>query len=117
MFYQYAITFHFRNGKILEIHGNQCSTFTDPGGISLVMVVDKKIVAELPEGIGNSFSAEETLYYNAFPRKDLYDYFPADWDIKNGRFNLIDKINVNALGREVDPSKTKKPATSPGGGC
>ncbi len=115
MRYNYRVTLYFRNGKVLELLGNQCSTFTDPGGVSTILSLDKEIIAELPEIVGNVFEEGEVLHYNAFPRPYLYKLFPKDWDPINGRFNLIDKIVINSRGTEAD-SKPKV-VTSPDGGC
>ncbi len=122
MRYNYRITLYFRNGKILELLGNQASTFTDPGGISMILMLDKTVIVELPEGIGNVFEEGEVVHYNAFPRPALYDLFPSDWDPINGRFNLIDKIIINSRGCEASSSVKAVPPGSPGspgspGGC
>ncbi len=101
MFYKYTITIYFRNGKILELYANQLSTFKDPGGVSLVMSIDREILIELPESIGNTMDVENVTYYNAFPRPALLKRFPPDWDPEKESFQLIDKINVNSLGKEV----------------
>ncbi len=117
MRYQYAVTIHFRNGKVLELMGNQCSTFKDPNGVSLVLSLDKEIIVEFPEGIGNSFSVDRVMHYNAFPRPALYKHFPSDWDPVNGKFNLIDKLAIDSQGREADPKAKTTPTTPPTGGC
>ena len=119
MFYKYAVTFHFRNGKIKEILATQCSTHKDPKGFTHVMSLNNEIVAELPEGIGNTFSAEEVLYYNAAPRAALFQYFPSDpeWNQTKINFNLIDKIIVNSLGREAGPQTKRASSGTPGDSC
>ncbi len=113
MTYNYRITLYFRNGKTLELLGNQCSTFTDPGGVSMILSLDKEIIVELPEGIGNVFEEGEVYHYNAFPRPALYNLFPADWDPKTESFQLIDKIIINSRGTEA--SKKIRVITAPGG--
>jgi len=117
MFYKYAVTFHFRNGKIKEILATQCSTYKDPGGFSLILSLNNDIVAELPEGIGSAFSVDEVNHYNAFPRKALYDYFPVDWDPKTENFSLIDKISINSMGREAGPQTKHARSNTPGSSC
>ncbi len=123
MRYNYAINIYFRNGKKIELLGNQCSTFTDPGGVSMVLALDKEIIVELPEGIGNAIEVGQVTHYNAFPRPALYDLFPSDWDPKKESFLLIDRINIDSRGREADsnaPSATTPPVgipSVPNGGC
>ncbi len=119
MFYRYAVTISFRNGKTLELLGNQCSTFTDPGGFSMILMLDRDIIIELPEGPGNVFEEGEVIHYNAFPRPALFGYFPSDWDSVNGRFNLIDKVIINSRGRQAEKNqKNSKPIlTPPNGSC
>ncbi len=112
----------FRNGKRLELVGNQLSTFTDPGGVSLVLSLNKDIIIELPEGIGNAMEVGEVTHYNAFPRPALYNLFPNDWDPKTESFLLIDKIIIDSRGREQGSksggtSPTTPPTGTPGGGC
>jgi hypothetical protein len=113
MKYKYIITIYFRNGKVLTLYANQNSIFKDPGGVSLVMSIDKEILVELPESIGNTFDEANVTYYNAFPRPALYKRFPSDWDPNKESFQLIDRINVNSLGVEtgdkVDRPKPKPP--------
>ncbi len=117
MFFNYALTVYFRNGKILSLLGNQLSTFTDPGGVSMVLSLDKEIIIELPEGIGNAFEPGEIIHYNAFPRPDLYKLFPPEWDPKKESFQLIDKINIDSRGRQADSNKPKSLPTTPNGEC
>ncbi len=124
MTYKYILTIYFRNGKILELVGNQCSTFTDPGGVSMVLSLDKEIIIELPEGIGNAMEVGEVTHYNAFPRPAIYKLFPDDWDPKTESFLLINKVLIDSRGRGGDPRPAKSapsggtpPTTPPGGGC
>ncbi len=100
MYYKYIVTIYFRNGKRLELVGNQLSVHKDPGGVSMILMLNKEIIVELPEGIGNTFSVDVVAHYNAFPRPALYDLFPDDWDPKTESFLLIDKILINSFGRE-----------------
>ncbi len=117
MTFKYAINIFFRNGKTIELLGNQVSTFTDPGGVSMVLSLDKEIIIELPEGIGNAMEVGEVIHYNAFPRPALYDLFPPEWDPKKESFLLIDKIMIDSRGREASSNKPRVIPTPPGGGC
>ncbi len=120
MRYQYALNIYFRNGKSIELLGNQVSTFTDPGGVSLVLSLDKEIIIELPEGIGNAIDVGQVTHYNAFPRPALYKLFPPEWDPTTESFLLIDRINIDSRGREADTNaRTIAPTTptSPNVGC
>jgi hypothetical protein len=112
MKYKYVITIYFRNGKILTLYANQHSIFKDPGGVSLVMSIDKKIMVELPESIGNTFEVDQVTYYNAFPRPALYERFPPDWNPDKESFQLIDKINVSSHGVETG-DKADRPKPKP----
>ncbi len=115
MHFNYAVNIFFRNGKSIELLANQVSTFTDPGGVSMIMSVDKEILIELPEGIGNAIEVGNVTHYNAFPRPALYNKFPADWDPKTESFLLIDKIEIDSRGREADSNKPR--VVKPGGSC
>ncbi len=117
MFFKYAVTIFFRNGKTLELLGNNCSTFKDPNGFSMILSLDSDRIIELPEGIGNPLNQDEVVHYNAFPRPSLYNYFPKDWDEVNGRFNLIDRVVINSAGREAigKPPRRNQPVAPPAG--
>ncbi len=115
MFYRYTVMIDFRNGKHLELHGHQCSTFTDPDGFTMILMLDREIIIELTEGPGNVFAEGEVVHYNAAPRPALFDRFPADWDPVNGKFNIIDKIVINSLGRGVDDKSSA--VNTPDGSC
>ena len=116
MFYKYTVSIDFRNGKHLELHGSQCSTFTDPNGFTMILMFNNQIIIELTEGPGNVFVEGEVVHYNAAPRPALFDKFPPDWDPVNGKFNIIDKVVINSKGIEAD-SDISSAQTPADGSC
>jgi hypothetical protein len=101
MKYQYQLNFFFRNGKIFELLGNQCSAYKNPNGYNTLLAVDNEPVADLLEVKAQTFTEGEIIYYNAITRSELYDKLPQDWDREDKGLVLIDRITINTFGKVV----------------
>ncbi len=98
-FYQYHITFEFRNGRRLEIMTNKFGVNKGPNSSSTYIWINDESVASLRSPAPMTDNNKITLYYEGSPLPKLQNYYPTDWDLENENFQMIDKIIIDSNGR------------------